>query len=111
VTEPEADHGDLHTGSQEGHGAGVPQNMRSQLLGSDRRGLLGREHLVDSDASLDCIVTEASPGPSREEGIVGEATSLAEPNPQDGDRAGRQGNAALLTTLSKACLLYTSRCV
>jgi hypothetical protein len=62
----------------------------------------GGEHLVEGDASLDCVVTEATPGPGREQGTVAETAPFLEPDTQNGDGASSQRDAALFGALPKA---------
>ena len=71
VAEPERDHCRVDAAVEQVHGAGVPEDVRVDLIGMDRRVQRCGGPGVLSDETLDGVGTEPPPGPGREGGVVG----------------------------------------
>ena len=79
VTEPQRDDGAIDAVSKELHGSSVAKDMRTDALALQRRTLRGRDGRVLGEQLLQRITAEGTASLRGEDGIVGLATSLAEP--------------------------------
>ena len=71
VTQPERDHGTIHTVVKKVHGCGVTADMRGHLLVFERGASLRGQMTVFGKATLDRIATESATADAGEEWVLG----------------------------------------
>src|SRR5262249_6740585 len=100
VPEPQCDGCGIHPGTEQLHGIGVPENVRSDALAAKRWTIASCGSSVVSYETFHGVRAEAASGASREERIARHAAVFAHPVLQDDDRLVVQWSAAILAPLA-----------
>jgi hypothetical protein len=111
MAKPQGDDRDVNPSSQTGHGRGVPEHMRGELLGGQGRAALAGG-LVDGDARFDCVVAEppAGAGGKRNRGSSRwPPRSFSQARTNLGQRVGLVVASALMAAV--AAVTGTQRCL
>lgn len=102
MSEPQGDDRDVDAGLEQRHRRGVPQHVRGDVLGRERRAAIPGGCDVEGDASLNGVGAEPAPGAGREQRISSEPGAFACPGAQHGDGVGGKGHDSLLAALAGA---------
>jgi hypothetical protein len=103
MTEPQGDHRGVHTGPEQGHGAGVAQHVRCNRLGRQGGAASARGGHVFGEQERDRVRAESPAGAGGEQRLIGVSLSFGEPGTQGRDGSAGQGCAALFAALAGLC--------